>query len=112
GDAVGHPAPKITRERRGRPRDHVGVVEPQLVRGNEQRPAEALELERALGLRINAVPEAVPPEQGKRPYDEDNDAREGEKRTAEPATPGEEAEHRQQCERIQLRRDGEPEQRE
>jgi hypothetical protein len=73
GDRVRQRADQIAGERERRAADDLGVVHAEPVRGEQQRAAETLDLERALGLCLSALPEPVPAHERKRPDNRDDD---------------------------------------
>jgi hypothetical protein len=74
----------------------------------EEGAAEALDLKRPLGLGFDAPPEAVPPDEGERPYHRHHNAGERGQRTGELTHADREAEDREAGDGIDLRREGEP----
>jgi hypothetical protein len=100
---------EVSRERKGRSANDLGVVETQAMRGQKERAAEALDLERPLGLGLRALPEAVPAEQRERADDGQHDRGERQDRSGQPTPPDGQAENGKQRSRIDLRGEGEPE---
>jgi hypothetical protein len=76
GDRIRHRAGEIAGKGERRAADDLGLVDAELVRGKEQRPAETLDLERTLRLRLRAAPETVPADECERAHDGENDTAE------------------------------------
>jgi hypothetical protein len=80
------------------------------VRRQEESAAEALDLERALRLRVDALPEPVPADDRERPHDQEDDAGEREQRPSDVPPPDREAEDGKERGRVDLGGHGETEQ--
>ena len=93
-------------------RDHHGVVESELLRGEEERRAQALDLERPPELALHGVDEALRRDQRERHDDHREGCRERAERDPRlpPAVPPRDVDEqrRQEHERVDLRRDGDP----
>jgi hypothetical protein len=112
GESVRQRAREIPRDGGGRAADDLRVVDPDAVRDEQHGAGEALELERPLRLRLEALPEAIPTQQRERSECGDHDRPEGEQGTREAAWTHRQAEERHQRDRVELRGHGQPEQRE
>jgi hypothetical protein len=109
---VGQRPREVPRDSGGRAADDLRVVDPDAVRCEQQRAREALELERALRLRFQALPDAVPTDQRERAdHDHDNRSK-GEERTHEAACTHRQTKEGEKRERVELRGHGQAEQRE
>jgi len=88
-------------------------IETQLVRGEQDARAEALDLETACGLRVEAVPEPARREDRERQHDEsrnrNEDAERAQRLPAAGDGPDVDRRERHDDQRVELRRDREPE---
>jgi hypothetical protein len=108
GDRIRERAGEIAGKGERGAADDLGVVRAELVRGEEHRAPEALDLQRALGLCLSAAPETVPADERKRAHHRDHDTAERQERSAELTQANRNAKERQQRRRVHLGGDGEP----